>query len=118
MENSTLAPRYPTIVSRESGANSLTFMLNLPENLHWFDGHFPGNPILPAVVQVDWAVYFGNDLGCDARKFTGMPRLKFMVVITPGTELKLVLVWKNNQLKFTYTSSEGMHSEGMLEFSR
>lgn len=117
MTESHVTPRYPTVLSREVRADSLDLMLYLPANLLWFDGHFPGEPVLPAVVQVDWAVHYGRDLGCDPRKFVGMPRLKFKVVIPPESELKLSLGWKNLRLKFSYSSQPVTHSEGTLAFS-
>jgi 3-hydroxymyristoyl/3-hydroxydecanoyl-(acyl carrier protein) dehydratase len=118
MEDFDEVSRYPTVLSRDAGADRLTLLLDLPENLIWFDGHFPKEPILPAVVQIDWAIYYGRKLGCDARKFVGMPRLKFKVVIPPGPGLKLALAWKNQHLKFVYTNQAVNHSEGSLEFSR
>jgi 3-hydroxymyristoyl/3-hydroxydecanoyl-(acyl carrier protein) dehydratase len=117
MIDSDAAPRFPTILSREAKSGSLDLVLFVPENLFWFNGHFPGEPILPAIVQVDWAVHYGRDLGCDPRNFVGMPRLKFKVVIAPDSELKLSLAWQNSRLKFSYTDHPVTHSEGVFEFS-
>jgi 3-hydroxymyristoyl/3-hydroxydecanoyl-(acyl carrier protein) dehydratase len=103
-------------VSREFGTDSLTLRLDLPERLAWFDGHFPGEPILAAVVQVDWAIHYGRQLGFDPLAFSGMPRLKFKAVITPGDELMLRLTRKNSRLKFAYSIRARVHSEGTIEF--
>jgi 3-hydroxymyristoyl/3-hydroxydecanoyl-(acyl carrier protein) dehydratase len=111
------APRYPTVLSRDAGPDRLDLSLRLPNELIWFDGHFPGEPILAAVVQVDWVVHYGTELGFNIEGFEGMPRLKFKVIITPDTELSLSLVRKDVHLNFVYTSPSVVHSEGTIEFS-
>ena len=49
----------PTVLERVSGPGE-TFTLAIGADLIAFRGHFPGNPVLPGVVQVDWAIRFGT----------------------------------------------------------
>jgi 3-hydroxymyristoyl/3-hydroxydecanoyl-(acyl carrier protein) dehydratase len=90
------------------------FRLVVPPDLRWFDGHFPGDPIVPAVVQVDWAIHFGCELGFDPDRFSGFSRLKFKRVITPNTELRLVLTATTDKLGFLFESADGIHSQGTV----
>lgn len=90
--------------------------LDMPSDLAWFDGHFPGDPILPAVVQIDWAIHFGAESGLDRHRFAGMSRLKFGAVIAPTTRLRLTLTATDDTLGFRYESPDGLHSKGKIRF--
>ena len=92
----------------------------MPTNLAWFNGHFPGDPILPAVIQIDWAMHFaalaGDRLDIQRERFAGMSRLKFRAVIVPGTILKLNLEKSDDLLKFSLVSRSGEHARGNIRF--
>ena len=78
----------------EDGRRTLVLRFEASPQLAWFDGHFPGMPILPGVAQlllVERA----------AREFTRIPAdsapaqvktLKFRAVTKPGAKLRLKLV--------------------------
>lgn len=82
-----------------------------------FDGHFPGNPILPGVVQIHWAMHFANELlDFDINRFESIKNLKFKQPIEPKTWLKLNLVTAacGHTLRFSYSSKRGIHSSGLI----
>ncbi|WP_395061835.1 AMP-binding protein [Paraburkholderia silvatlantica] len=68
-----------------------TFELRVPHTLVHFAGHFPGLPILPGVVQVDWAMRFARDWVPGVRALASIDQLKFTMPVPPGALLKLVL---------------------------
>ncbi len=78
----------PQVMLRESGEEELFVLELAPEEL-CFQGHFPDNPILPGVVQVDWAIRFGQEAFGPLGDFQGMLNLKFMDLIRPGERLEL-----------------------------
>jgi acyl-coenzyme A synthetase/AMP-(fatty) acid ligase/3-hydroxymyristoyl/3-hydroxydecanoyl-(acyl carrier protein) dehydratase len=111
------APQLPQAVcllqeQDEKGGGRVQLQLQIPADLVWFEGHFPQLPVLPGVVQVDWAAHFGQlhfaDLGCDG-PVTSVTGLKFMRVIQPGEQLRLELRWLPGkaQLEFAYRNEEG-----------
>jgi 3-hydroxymyristoyl/3-hydroxydecanoyl-(acyl carrier protein) dehydratase len=108
--------RLPDIISHSPSSDGAAYQLFIPDSLAWFDGHFPGELILPAVVQVDWAIYFGQRLGFDPDRFAGFSRLKFMSVIQPNMQLRLDLVVAGTNLDFVYESAAGVHSKGTVNF--
>jgi len=118
MQASGARPVLPEVIERHADSEGATLVLHLqiPASLAWFDGHFPDDPILPAVVQIDWVTYFGADLGFDSRRFSGMDRLKFRSVITPETSLILRLEAAGDALHFSYESASGIHSKGAILF--
>ncbi len=111
--------KLPVVVSEtalESG--SIELLLALPAELHYFKGHFPQGPILPGVVQVDWARHFGLQRFPLTGAFSGMEALKFQKVLQPGEQVTLRLdpLPEKQALRFQYSSPRGKHSSGTLVF--
>ena len=95
--------------------------LHVPHDHPRFAGHFPGLPILPGVVQLDWAVRLARRLIpglADHPPCHSVEQLKFQAVVTPGTTLQLVLHWNpdDHLLNFTFTHGERVCSSGRLRF--
>lgn len=109
-------PTLPDVIRTEEHGEERILYLQVTDRLAWFDGHFPGDPILPAVVQIDWAIHFGAACGIDPGHFTGMKRLKFHSVIVPDTALRLTLRVKSGTLQFAFASDDGLHSKGEIKF--
>jgi 3-hydroxymyristoyl/3-hydroxydecanoyl-(acyl carrier protein) dehydratase len=63
----------------------------VPPALAHFAGHFPGLPILPGVVLIDWAVRLAAGHIAGACDVASIERLKFMAPVPPGARLALVL---------------------------
>jgi len=108
-------PRQPRIAAKRGGEDgSVELDLEIDPTLVWFQGHFPGHPILPGVVQIDWAVAFARDhLGLDlpaARDF----QIKFRATILPGDRITLVLRHDlaKRRLGFQYRRGDDICSSG------
>ena len=109
----TLMPE--TLSSRAEGA-SATYRLRVSADIEHFRGHFPGMPLLPGVVQLDWAVHFGRQHfpGLDAS--SGIDNFKCQAIIFPGTELTLELKREARGLRFRYVDGERVYSTGLILF--
>jgi 3-hydroxyacyl-[acyl-carrier-protein] dehydratase len=58
-----------------------------PENFSGFAGHFPGHPILPAIVEIMTVIHLaGEYLGCRQR-LIGVEDAKFLTPVLPNQEL-------------------------------
>ncbi|SDQ77450.1 Acyl-coenzyme A synthetase/AMP-(fatty) acid ligase [Paraburkholderia fungorum] len=79
------------VLAEARSGDTLYYELRVPPSLVHFAGHFPGLPILPGVVQVDWAVRLAVDHLPDVRAVASVDRLKFMAPVAPGAVLKLTL---------------------------
>ena len=108
----------PRVLSRESGEHEL-FVLALAVEDLCFQGHFPDNPIVPGVVQVDWAIRFGQEAFGPLGDFQGIMNLKFMDLTRPGERLELYLNWDpgSGRLGFRYLAQSGRKSIGIVLFS-
>jgi len=84
-----------------------------------FTGHFPGQPILPGVVQLDWAIRLGAEAFGGLGAFQSVEHLKFQATIGPREPVELRLAWDAaaGELGFDYTGPEGRKSSGFVRFA-
>ena len=113
-------PRWPALRVLEESPVRMLLELTVPADLLYFDGHFSVAPVLPGVVQVDWAFhygrrYFGLDAGIDGG-ISGMAALKFQQMIRPEQPVRLELVHDaaKGSLNFRYFSDAGAHASGRI----
>jgi len=85
-------------------------------DLAYFNGHFPRTPVLPGVVQVDWALALGQPLLDRPRRFVGMEVLKFQQLARPGDVLDLTLRFdvERAKLYFTFSNAGTACSSGRI----
>ncbi|MGH8400145.1 MAG: 3-hydroxyacyl-ACP dehydratase FabZ family protein, partial [Gammaproteobacteria bacterium] len=84
----------------------------------WFEGHFPGQPILPGVVQIGWAVHFAHTLHGLGPEVANLEQIKFRRPIFPGTRLTLQLTPSadGQKLRYEYRDAEASYSSGTLDY--
>ena len=109
-------PRLPQLRELEREQHRVLLEVTAPANLLYFDGHFDVAPILPGVVQVDWAVHYGRQYFDLPQGFKGINALKFQQVIQPDNpiQLELVLDSAKGGLQFRYFSEAGQHASGRV----
>lgn len=96
------------------GCDAVSLTLHVPPDHPAFDGHCPGYPMLPGVVQLDWALRLAAEhLG------TGAPvsrdvQVKFRRVIAPMAAVTLELRFDRTRslLDFTYRFDGDVASAG------
>ena len=91
--------------------------LVVPLDLAHFTGHFPQTPVLPGVVQVDWAQQLARSLIKDLPpRFSGMEVLKFQQLVRPGDQLQLTLRFDaaRGKLYFAFRNGEAACSSGRI----
>ena len=118
--NDLLAAARPTRVEPASAREDNSewhLELDVPLDLAHFSGHFPGTPVLPGVVQIDWAQQLARELINDLPPlFGGMEVLKFQQLVRPGDRLQLTLRFdaERGKLYFTFRSGEANCSSGRI----
>ena len=107
----------PVVLSKTPHENGIRLKLIFLSGSTYFQGHFPEFALLPAVVQIHFALYFSHRLFYTPLVFSKMLRLKFSDMIRPGKTVYLTLTPKNDTLSFSYTDEEGKpYASGSFSF--
>jgi 3-hydroxymyristoyl/3-hydroxydecanoyl-(acyl carrier protein) dehydratase len=110
------------LAARPRDANSpsrhIVLDLHVPPELDHFAGHFPGLPILPGVVQLDWAIRFAREHLAVTGEFTRVENLKFLALVQPGAQLQLELRLDpaGDRFEFSFSGATRKHSSGRVLF--
>ncbi|TAL27787.1 MAG: 3-hydroxyacyl-ACP dehydratase FabZ [Nitrospirae bacterium] len=87
---------------------------NVTINEPFFQGHFPGNPIMPGVLtveamaQIAGVLAFGSGVQGNAVFFMSIEKAKFRKPVVPGDQLRMeikVLQQRGNVWKFSGTAT-------------
>jgi len=107
-----LPHRYPfLLVDRvlELEDERIVTIKNVTANEDFFNGHFPGAPIMPAVLQVEAMAQSGCILMMKNKVdnpdkslivFTGIQNAKFRKKVVPGDQLKMEVILTNMRRNF------------------
>lgn len=110
----------PTELARHQVDNRAELLLHVDPDLFWFRGHFPDQPLLPGVAQLDWVMHYGILLLAPNHHFAAVENIKFQQPILPGSTLCLRMSWlaEKRQLTFSYArvvgASETVASSGKI----
>ena len=63
----------------------------------WFDGHFPENPTLPGIAQLEIAIDAIRLVSKQNLSVTGFRKVRFKRVIRPGEKLKVIATPRKSQ---------------------
>jgi len=108
----------PWWAMRRTSGNAFDGILYVDPSLPVFAGHFPGNPILPGIVQIDWAVSTAQEAfeESPAARFSGMSQIKFKAPVAPGTWLRLTLSLAGLTVNFSYSDGATACTQGRLHY--
>jgi len=109
-------PKAPEVLEQIETDGEWSLRLAVPPDLAYFSGHFPTAPVLPGVVQVDWALSLGHQLLDLPPRFAGMEVLKFQQLVRPGDEVQLHLRFdrERGKLYFAYRNDTAACSSGRI----
>ncbi|WP_434708635.1 acyl-CoA synthetase family protein [Pseudomonas sp. R1-1] len=109
-------PKAPEVLEQIETDGEWSLQLSVPPDLAYFSGHFPKAPVLPGLVQVEWALNLGRQLLKLDGAFAGMEVLKFQQLVRPGDEIQLHLRFdaERRKLYFAYRNDTATCSSGRI----
>lgn len=115
-----LPHRYPFVmIDRvvEMGEDTLTAIKNVTINEPFFQGHYPGNPVMPGVLQVEAMAQAAgilmtrrHDMDGKTALFMSCDRVKWRKPVRPGDQLNISV--KLTKVRGTIACAEGECSVG------
>jgi len=109
-------PMMPEVHGVTRDGHTVSLRLFVPRTLQHFDGHFPGFPILPGVLQIDWAVRLARQHFEPLGESYGVDGFKCRAPVLPETALVLTLERDPGRLRFTYVDGSRTVSSGTVLF--
>jgi acyl-coenzyme A synthetase/AMP-(fatty) acid ligase len=109
-------PTQPQLLSQQQQDGQWRVELQVPVDLAHFSGHFPQTPVLPGVVQIDWALQLARQLLDLPAHFVGIEVLKFQQLARPGDRLQLQLRFdaERSKLHFSFRQDDAPCSSGRI----
>lgn len=92
--------------------------MHIPHDHPTLPGHFPGHPLVPAVVILDHVINaFEEQSGIELKAFN-FSQIKFLVPIFPGDEFAIAFEEKRPGLiEFKVSSDKNVYTKGRFSFA-
>jgi 3-hydroxymyristoyl/3-hydroxydecanoyl-(acyl carrier protein) dehydratase len=80
-------------------------------------GHFPGNPLVPGVVLLDWAWQAAVAELPAGSQLLGVNHAKFLAPVRPDEEVEIALDRKPGSIAFVIRRGEQIAAQGSFHWS-
>ena len=82
------------VEQEENGSLTVTSVFRFPPSFAGFRGHFPGNPVLPGIVQLSTVRYIAEQAVQKRLRPDSINRTKFRAMIKPDKQVHIKLDFK------------------------
>ncbi len=108
------------VLTERAAGSSLVRLLRVRDDSAGLAGHFPGLPVVPAVVQIQWAMDATERLAGRAPMLRRLEALKFKAIIRPGqlVEVRVELSAVGDAVHFRIGDGDRVFSTGRCVLSQ
>lgn len=103
-------PTYPNILQIEQTATGCRLHLYVPEDLAYFEGHFPHISIVAGVCQLKWVIDYIALYGGETRPLAAMDSVKFLRPLFPRQIFVMEFVYDPDAAAWQYDVFAGNKS--------
>ena len=119
--SAAVAPALAASFGRRAGPaaamSAVERAFEVPAHHPAFAGHFPGRPVLPAVVLLDMVVDAARDAYGTSLAVSGLPRAKFTAPLAPGDRGTIRLRLSTGAVEFEVSRGPERIAQGLLELA-
>lgn len=119
--NDIREPQWHLQSSADSAVkNTLVFKGIVPLDLIYFKGHFTNFPLVPGVVELQWAIAKIPELLGRSIEIERIDNLKYQQFLRPNDEVELTLTWDEakKRVKFQLKSNNEPCASGLVIFTQ
>lgn len=111
---------YSLVELKKTGEGEMAARVTTESDSPWFFGHFPDDPILPGIAQLEMVTDLIAASRNDNHGMTGLSRIKFKKIVRPGELLDIHATWSNKKdcYAFRITSGDQEVCSGMMRFAK
>ncbi len=108
----------PEVLEQLRESDVLERACRVPRDLDCFAGHFPGAPLVPGVLQLDWAMELGAELLNESPRIAEIESLKFPAPLGPGDSFRiLVRVVAKSRVDFRIWGEDREYARGRVRLA-
>jgi 3-hydroxymyristoyl/3-hydroxydecanoyl-(acyl carrier protein) dehydratase len=105
---------FPEHIKTDKEDEQLSVHFSIPEDYPYFEGHFPSNPLVPAVIQIGWVISSVSLLREEELKGYQLSRFKFLLPIRPLDEIHVTVEGTGNGYRCAIRRGEELCSSGKI----
>ena len=107
----------PIVLEEFSGSDFAERSCQVPEDLSCFAGHFPGNPMVPGVLQIDWALDMFAQCFGKVPRISVIESLKFSASLRPGRAVRITVRLRDDRLYLRLWDKDSEFCKGRIRLS-
>ncbi len=106
---------FPVVLNYRLSEQTADFEMVFLKSSNFFNGHFNNLPILPGVVQLNFAGYFIQEAFGIKINTEIVKKIKFSKVIKPQERVTLSLAKNGKNISYTFKKGDNVCSSGIME---
>jgi len=119
LETASAEADRPIVLDQFRGEDHLERSCRVPEDLGCFAGHFPGHPVVPGALQIDWAMDVAAELLDALPHVAELESVKFPAPLGPGQNFRIRVCKKtDDRIEFTISGDDADHARGRVRLTR